>query len=132
MGCVGCHSPHWHDPTGGVLLTDSILVKILQKYKDKASCVSIMYGMEDWASIRHIAVMCALYGFKVALYTGHDTVPVYVKSALDYLKTGMYMQELGGLASKRTNQKMVNVKTGRDVTYKFWKLENNETTGATE
>jgi anaerobic ribonucleoside-triphosphate reductase activating protein len=49
---------------------------------------------------------------KICLYTGLEDVSSDIKQLLDYLKTGPYIPEKGGLASKSTNQKFIDLKNG--------------------
>ena len=46
---------------------------------------------------------------KTALYTGSESVDKKLLSILDYLKIGPYIESLGGLDSKKTNQKLIHV-----------------------
>ena len=66
------------------------------------------------------------YEFKTALYTGlnHKQVersyPNLLKK-LDYIKTGKWLPECGGLNNPDTNQKMVNLKTQEVMNHYFHK-----------
>ena len=51
-------------------------------------------------------------GLKTALYTGLETVSESIKRQLNYLKTGPWIESLGGLTSAVTNQQLVNLETG--------------------
>lgn len=58
-------------------------------------------------------------GLKTALYTGLEVIEEPLLSHLDYLKTGPYQRELGGLDSPHSNQKLINVKTGEVLNGRF-------------
>ncbi len=57
-------------------------------------------------------------GFKTCLYTGLEEFGGDL-SLLDYLKTGEYREELGGLDSEGTNQIFINVGTGESLNHLF-------------
>ena len=44
------------------------------------------------------------FGYKTCLYTGSGDFSRFEVLDLDFLKLGPYVEELGGLASKKTNQ----------------------------
>ena len=63
------------------------------------------------------------YNKKVCLYTGlelEDFSDDFINK-LDFIKVGKYNQQLGGLQSKKTNQKFFKIEQGEliDWTYKF-------------
>ena len=64
------------------------------------------------------------YNLKVCLYTGLELEKVDKKliDVLDYLKVGPYIEKLGGLNKKTTNQKMYKIDNGKltDITNKFY------------
>lgn len=62
---------------------------------------------------------------KVAWYSGRSHIPSFIeKSDFDYIKTGPYIEHLGGLKSKTTNQHLYMRVSGNDfvdITCRFWK-----------
>lgn len=54
-------------------------------------------------------------GFDTCLYTGLDDVSKEIKINLDYLKVGKYIEELGGLFSKTTNQRFYDLKNNKEI-----------------
>ena len=56
-------------------------------------------------------------GIKTCLYSGNDdeTAFHYVYDLLDYLKTGHYDEELGGLDCLTTNQRFYRIENGRMI-----------------
>lgn len=61
---------------------------------------------------------------KTAWYSGKENLPElgYLRN-FDFLKLGPYIQKLGGLDSKTTNQRLYKIIDGRmaDITNCFWK-----------
>ena len=62
-------------------------------------------------------------GLKTCLYTGFEQEELAedIISHLDYLKTGRWIAELGGLDSPTTNQRFIQLSTGADLTHLFRK-----------
>ena len=120
--CVGCHSPHLHLDIGEVLDENS-LDGLLSKYGRQSTCVCFMGGDKQPKEVallaRHLRKDTKL---KVAWYSGNDIMPRYA-SLFDYVKIGGYHEELGGLNSRTTNQKLFRVTNGttEDITARFWK-----------
>lgn len=123
--CKGCHSPHYQNENNGEELTEDIFLELLKKYKNKVSCICFFGGEHSVFSIAEIA---KCFGFKIALYSGYEklwNIPFHLLKLLDYLKLGEYNESLGGLESKKTNQRMykfINEKI--DITKEFWR--NND------
>jgi len=93
---------------------------ILDTHVGTATCVLFLGG--DWNSSTPAFLKLAQdKGFRTCLYTGLDDVGKEFKSCLDYLKTGAYIDALGGLDSPTTNQRYVDLRTGADLTYLFRK-----------
>ena len=72
-----------------------------------------MGGDADPAEIGHICrLVRSLYpGLKIAWYSGRETLAEgFDITLLDYLKLGPYIESLGGLKSKTTNQALYKVK----------------------
>lgn len=75
---------------------------------------------------------CKLKGFKTALYSGFDLehAPADLLYLLDYIKVGPYIEHLGGLKEKTTNQRLYKIVDGKiteDITSMFWrKLDENQ------
>ena len=98
--CKGCHSEYlWEDT--GYDFTEETLTKLLKRYKGLCTCVCFMGGDEEIAPFLPIVKE---FGYKTCLYTGSDDFSRFEDLDLDFLKLGPYVEELGGLASKKTNQ----------------------------
>lgn len=130
--CKGCHSPYLAEDIGEEL-TCSKLEELLQANKG-ITCVSFMGGDIDPGEIIGLAKYIKTFypGLKVAWYSGRQELPKHFNlEPFNFIKLGPYIEELGGLDNKTTNQKMyqrVNKEFDdlylngfEDITYKFWK-----------
>jgi anaerobic ribonucleoside-triphosphate reductase activating protein len=122
LNCKGCHSPYlWKKGTGNEL-SDDFIIELINKYKGIISCVLFMGG--EWESdLVNKIKLCNDYGLKTALYTGLNLDEVEssnkeLLSVLSYIKVGRWIEELGGLSSITTNQRLINLKTGSDIKIK--------------
>ena len=116
LRCAGCHSPHLRNHKLGEELSEGVLKELLEKYKNFITCVLFFGGEWEEGSLVERLDTCKSYDLKTALYTGRDAISKRLKDKLDFLKTGPYIEELGGLAdSKTTNQILINVKTGEKL-----------------
>lgn len=130
--CPNCHSPHLRDDIG--TLVSETLESTLKKEQNRCSCILFMGG-DDPAQLN--SLMNALHickyvgGYKTALYSGFelDNCSQELLNLLDYIKVGPYIDELGGLKSKKTNQRLYKLQNGKiyeDITYLFWRsLDEN-------
>ncbi len=121
LRCVGCHSPYLWKEGYGELLTETKYRAFLKKYKSMASCVLFMGG--EWYETELVTYLKIAIeeGYKTCLYTGENNVSDVIKSQLTWLKTGKWIQELGGLNCHKTNQKFIEVKTNRNLNHLFIK-----------
>lgn len=120
--CPDCHSKELWDKNSGKNFTKFEYIQVLEKYKNLASCITFFGGEwfeQDFVELLKLAIT---YGYSTCLYTGLQNVPEYIKCNLTYLKTGPYIKTLGGLDSKTTNQKLVNLKTNTDITNQFQRI----------
>lgn len=118
--CDGCHSPYLQGE-GGFKLTIEYIQKQISKYDGMISCICFMGGDQYKTElVDFLSWIKTNTNLKTCLYTGSEKVSRKIKNNLDYLKTGRYENELGGLQNKATNQRMVNVITNEDITYRFW------------
>lgn len=126
--CEGCHSKYLWNYTGQYI-SDNIDA-ILNIYSDYITCVCFMGGDQN---IDELFMLCKKiknrYKLKTCVYSGLDDIHVFDrhmnKKLIDYLKIGRYIQELGGLDSDKTNQRMYRISDGsiEDITYR---MNNNE------
>ena len=122
LNCKGCHSPYlWKKGTGNEL-TNDLLIEQINKYKGIVSCVLFMGGEWEDDLVKKIK-LCTDSGLKTALYTGLNldevkSQNIELLSVLDYIKVGRWIEELGGLNSTTTNQRLINLKTNEVVKMK--------------
>lgn len=125
--CIGCHSEYLWGDTGLPIKPD--MMTIIDKHIEEISCVCFMGGdheLEELISciaevrIRHPELM-------ICLYTGNDQPSQILFRLCDYIKVGHYDNNLGGLNSVKTNQKMyMTTHEIKDITYKFQKNRRYE------
>lgn len=101
--CLGCHSLElW--PENGVDLTLSKFLDELSRYENFITCVCFFGG--EWAksSLIEYLEIAKAKKLKTCLYTGANSIHNDFYQYLNYLKTGPWVQSLGGLDSKNSNQ----------------------------
>ena len=124
--CEGCHSPYLAKDIGTLLTTEEIL-KLCNDNKG-ITCVCFMGGDNDPLRVVLLSKFIKREtGLKTAWYSGKaDYNTVQRANFFDYIKIGKYIEALGPLNSKTTNQRMFKVIdkgnkefTLRDITHKF-------------
>jgi len=120
LACKGCHSSYLWDENSGEELTDKVFTDLLNKYNGLISCVLFMGGEWEENLISKLKIAKSL-GLKTALYTGLPRKKVNTKiiEQLNFLKTGRWVEKLGGLSSETTNQKLINLQTGEILNKHF-------------
>ena len=124
--CPGCHSAYLKDDVG-TPLTYTELMRILKDIRG-ITCVCFMGGDKEPWEIQRLAQFVKEKGLKVAWYSGkqelHEDICL---SNFDYVKLGPYIEELGPLTSRTTNQVMYKIDHLADrpfvvdITSRFWK-----------
>lgn len=131
--CEGCHSPHLREDIGEDLECD--LPILLETYRGMITCVLFLGHGNDMPAFRRCVALCKQMDLHVALYTGADDKKIHEDEddlfwfsayygVPNYLKTGQYKKELGGLSSPSTNQRMYRLNSEGfydDITYMFWR-----------
>lgn len=122
--CVGCHSAYLAEDIGENL-SCSVLDKLIQNNKG-ITCVCLMGGDADTYRINTLLSFIKLNypKLKTAWYSGRQELSKDIELEwLDYLKLGPYIEELGPLTNKNTNQRFYEIKSGKlnDITNKFYK-----------
>ena len=130
--CKGCNQRDlWEDK--GIILDIPELDRLLELHKG-VTCLCLLGGERDIDSLITL-FMHAHPKIKTAWYCGLDRIPkehIGILTYLDWVKTGHYDIELGGLNSSTTNQRLYQFnpyssncselgKGWEDITYKFWK-----------
>ena len=122
--CKGCHSPHLWEDTGEELTTD-LLEGLLNRYGAGITCVCFMGGDQDSAYVAQLASFIRARGLKTAWYSGRefDIATCPEAEQFDYIKTGPYIEALGGLKNPITNQRMYRKDGDKwfDITNSFWR-----------
>lgn len=107
--CKGCHSRQLWEDKGTPLTIENI--EELLKQENGVTCLLLMGGERDIDTLTEI-FMHFHKKIKTAWYCGLDMVPkdkIGITQYLDFIKTGHYDQELGGLNSPITNQKLCKI-----------------------
>lgn len=117
FNCTGCHTPELKGDNGS-LITGKMLNSLIDLYTG-ISVVTFMGGDQFPKELEELLELVKSKGLKTCLYTGAKAVPQRLSILLDFLKVGEFREELGGLPSKNTNQRLYNMITGEDLTYKF-------------
>lgn len=124
--CMGCHSEYlWQDI--GEPLNVMSLGMMLKDYGEDITCVAFMGGDRAPQEVNALArwVRKEYPDLAIAWYSGRSEISKDIcLDNFDYIKTGPYVERLGPLNSKTTNQRLYKVKsdgTLKDITSKFWK-----------
>lgn len=123
--CKNCHSSYLAQDIG-TELTFSELSRLI-KHNSGISCIAFMGGDSEPKRIDALASFVTNhYQLKVAWYSGRQELSKDIDlKNFDAIKLGPYIEELGPLNSRTTNQRFYKV-NGRelvDITSKFWKHE---------
>lgn len=126
--CEGCHSSYLREDIG-TLLTFTELESLIRKNKG-ISCIALLGGDNDPKAINELAqqVKSNFPNLQVAWYSGKASLsPDISLENFNYIKLGPYIEDLGPLSSKTTNQTMYQILFSDDrfimldITFKFWK-----------
>lgn len=147
LRCGGCHSKHlWEDD--GEVLSTSALSDLIAK-NDGITCVAFMGGDKSPKDVDALAEWVKENtSLKTCWYSGRTLIDNMMDyKNWDFVKTGPYRRDLGGLDSPKTNQRMYKVIPTHidgicyyllaDMTYKFqknveYKTLENETDNKSE
>ncbi|SCD20622.1 RNR_activ_nrdG3 [Proteiniphilum saccharofermentans] len=121
--CRGCHSPHLQQDIGKEL-NESALAGLLQSYEKAITCICFMGGDADTGELYRLAdfVRKSRGGrIKTAWYSGSDRLPENSKDHFDFVKTGPYIETLGGLNKRTTNQRLYRIEDDNmiDITHRM-------------
>lgn len=114
--CEGCHSTYLWDYDGNYLIDD--IDKLLNQYSDLISCVCFMGGDQNQNDLLYCIDKVNSKGLKICLYTGINDINLISKDIiekLDYIKIGRYVEKLGGLDKKTTNQHFYDLKNKKEL-----------------
>jgi anaerobic ribonucleoside-triphosphate reductase activating protein len=119
LGCKGCHSAELWYLEGGWELTPNLYLEALEQYEGLATCVLFLGGEWEPELLVQFLKIARDRGLKTCLYTGEDEISQDIFEQLTYLKTGRWVQELGGLIASTSNQLFINCETGENLTHLF-------------
>ena len=121
-GCpIHCKGCSWENEKNYKDYDLSALKEILNKYSSYISCVCCLGGEWEKDFVSFLSY-CKSLNLKTCLYTGlKEMKNLDILSRLDYIKLGPYVESLGGLSSKNTNQVFLDVKTGKRLNNLFVK-----------
>lgn len=121
LACDGCHSPYLWKENSGEELNSVVFNNIINRYENLLSCVLFMGGEWHKEELICFLKLARDKGLKTCLYTGLELVDEDIQSHLNYIKIGPWNKNLGGLNSKKTNQKFINLETGENLNHLFIK-----------
>lgn len=128
--CPGCHSHFlWGDV--GTPLTPLVLEDFIREYGKDITCVCFMGGDAEPEYVNTLAKYLHREhpNLKVGWYSGRIRIPSVVNKAdFDYIKLGPYIEHLGCLKSRTTNQRLYKRAVNddfRDITARFWKEQGS-------
>ena len=121
--CKGCHSSYLAKNIGNKLNSDS--VKELINNNKGITCICFMGGDSNPLEIDALAHFIKIYfPIKIAWYSGRQELSKEINlNNFNFIKLGPYVEELGPLNSKTTNQRFYKIEEGKlvDITNLFWK-----------
>ena len=120
--CKGCHSPYLAEDIGEELTIDS-LNELITNNKG-ITCVAFMGGDSSPEEVNRLASIVRTYhNLKTAWYSGRQELSKDINlNNFDFIKLGPYIEELGPLNNKTTNQKFYKIEENKliDITDIFW------------
>ena len=104
-------------------MTEEMLISLIDKYSAAITCFCFMGGDAEPSEIERLALLIrSRYPYiRTAWYSGRETLPDGFKvTVLDYLKLGPYIEALGGLKSKNTNQVLYRIYNDGQMEHLFF------------
>ena len=126
VGCKGCHSTELWQEDYGIPLTNSNFINWLSKCESLISCVVFFGGEWQETVLVEKLIIAKKQGLKTCLYSGQKHININIYQHLNFLKTGAWRAELGGLDSPITNQTFRNTATGEKLNHIFVKNSLNK------
>ncbi|MEX2365306.1 MAG: anaerobic ribonucleoside-triphosphate reductase activating protein [Pseudohongiellaceae bacterium] len=119
LRCPGCHSSDSWAPDEGWLLSPAILTQRIQRYSGLLTAVVFLGGEWHPDPLSDCLQRARSLGLVTCLYTGMEDISADLKKHLDYLKVGPWRRDLGGLDSPSTNQRFIDLHSGRILNHMF-------------
>lgn len=119
LKCDGCHSMDTWPLNNGKPLSLQQFKNHLLNYQDLITCVLFFGG--EWHSNALIELLryAQKQHLKTCLYTGLNRLPERILKHLNYVKTGRWIKELGGLGNPFTNQRFIDLDNNKLLNDKF-------------
>lgn len=102
-------------------LTIELFVEYLELHRNDVTCVVFKDGEDEYDLPLYLDIVKS-YKLKACLYTDKKKVDRHIMSKLNYIKTGRYIESMGSLYESTTNQRMYDLDSDEDITYKFWEM----------
>ena len=117
--CPGCHSPFLKQDIGEELTAAKIDKLIADNFG--LNCFLFLGEGRDSDALLKLAghIRNTHPGIELAVYSGRDKVEDVFYDVFDFVKTGPYIESLGPLNSRTTNQRLYYHR--EDITSRFWK-----------
>ena len=133
--CKNCHSPYLAEDIGKPLIYKDThnnrtvincnpLSELIEA-NNGITCVCLMGGDSNPEYINILGRTIKCHKLKSAWYSGKQELSKDINlEFFDFIKLGPYIEELGPLNSKTTNQRFYKIENNKliDITYKFQKL----------
>ncbi len=123
--CPGCHSQYLWENIGDQL-TSMTIDGFISQYGTDITCICFMGGDAEPSYVNTLAryIHREHPQYRVAWYSGRQHIPQSVKkSDFDYIKIGPYIEHLGCIKERTTNQRLYKHAAGddfTDITPRFW------------
>lgn len=119
--CPGCHSPWlWED--SGEVMDEQMLEALVGRYSSAVTCFCFMGGDAEPFEVERLArwIRSAYPHLRTAWYSGRENVPEgFDVNVMDFIKTGPYIADRGGLKSPETNQALYRIASDGTMTRIF-------------
>lgn len=121
--CKNCHSSYLAQDTGENLTIN--VIRDFIKNNEGITCVAFMGGDAEPYNVNVLAAYIKNFysHIKVAWYSGRQEISEYIDIGnFNYIKVGPYIEELGPLTYKTTNQRLYKIIDREliDITKVFW------------
>lgn len=93
-------------------MTEEMLTSLIDRYASAITCFCFMGGDADPMEIQRLSrfIRDKYPHLKTAWYSGKEALPDgFDISCMNYIKIGPYIEKLGGLKSKTTNQVLFRI-----------------------
>ena len=123
IGCKNCHSSYLAEDIGNKLNSNSI--KELINNNKGITCICFMGGDSNPLEVDALAQFIKInYPIKTAWYSGRQELSKDINlNNFNFIELGPYIEDLGPLNSKTTNQRFYKIEEDKlvDITNLFWK-----------